>query len=121
MCAAYGPFAASATGGNDFARDFLAGISALYAHSFYENVGPKEYHLIYPSTILACLGIVVVIPIYIFYARGRTIRLKSRFAQQIENARQERIAAKRKRSTRGGSGVTEKDAAAAAARHVEGV
>jgi hypothetical protein len=33
MIAAYGPFAASATGGNDFARDFLAGISALYAHA----------------------------------------------------------------------------------------
>lgn len=32
MIAAYGPYAASATGGNDLARDFLAGIAALYAH-----------------------------------------------------------------------------------------
>jgi hypothetical protein len=31
MTAAYGPYAASATGGNDLARDFLAGIAALYA------------------------------------------------------------------------------------------
>lgn len=31
MVAAYGPYAASATGGNGFARDFLAGIAALYA------------------------------------------------------------------------------------------
>lgn len=32
MIAAYGVYAASATGGNDLARDFLAGIAALYAH-----------------------------------------------------------------------------------------
>lgn len=31
MVAAYGPYSASATGGNGFARDFLAGIAALYA------------------------------------------------------------------------------------------
>ena len=29
--AAYGPYAASATGGNDFARDFLSGIATLYS------------------------------------------------------------------------------------------
>ncbi len=33
MIAAYGPYAASATGGNDFVRDFLAGIAALYSHA----------------------------------------------------------------------------------------
>lgn len=31
MTAAYGPYAASATGGNDLARDFLAGVAALYS------------------------------------------------------------------------------------------
>ena len=31
MTAAYGPYAASATGGNDLARDFLAGIAAMYS------------------------------------------------------------------------------------------
>jgi hypothetical protein len=31
MIAAYGPYAASATGGNDLARDFLAGVAALYS------------------------------------------------------------------------------------------
>jgi hypothetical protein len=29
--AAYGPYAASATGGNGLARDFLAGIAAMYS------------------------------------------------------------------------------------------
>ena len=31
MIEAYGPYSASATGGNGFARDFLAGVSAMYA------------------------------------------------------------------------------------------
>lgn len=31
MVAAYGPYAASATGGNALARDFLAGIAAMYS------------------------------------------------------------------------------------------
>jgi hypothetical protein len=31
MIAAYGPYAASATGGNGLARDFLAGIAAMYS------------------------------------------------------------------------------------------
>jgi hypothetical protein len=37
-------YAASATGGNDFARDFLSGIAALYSVPMYENIGGK-YHL----------------------------------------------------------------------------
>ncbi|KAK3202417.1 hypothetical protein GRF29_161g1148181 [Pseudopithomyces chartarum] len=43
--AAYGPYAASATGGNDLARDFLAGIAALYSAPMYENIPgrPLEY------------------------------------------------------------------------------
>ncbi len=31
MIASYGPYSASATGGNGLARDFLAGIAAMYA------------------------------------------------------------------------------------------
>ena len=31
MIAAYGPYSASATGGNGFARDFLAGVAAMYS------------------------------------------------------------------------------------------
>ena len=31
MIAAYGPYSASATGGNGLARDFLAGIAAMYS------------------------------------------------------------------------------------------
>lgn len=31
MVASYGPYSASATGGNALARDFLAGIAAMYS------------------------------------------------------------------------------------------
>ena len=31
MVASYGPYSASATGGNALARDFLAGVAAMYA------------------------------------------------------------------------------------------
>lgn len=31
MIASYGPYSASATGGNGLARDFLAGVAAMYA------------------------------------------------------------------------------------------
>ncbi|KAL4952744.1 MFS general substrate transporter [Aspergillus filifer] len=82
MVAAYGPYSASATGGNGFARDFLAGLSAMYATPMYENIGGR-LHLQWASTILGVLAIFVTIPIYIFYWKGPQIREKSKFAQTL--------------------------------------
>jgi len=123
MIAAYGPYAASATGGNDLARDFLAGVAALYStpckfiafsalletdlHPVYENVGNKKWHLIYPSVILACLAIPIIIPIYVFYWKGKDLRLKSPFAQELEQKRQARIQ-RRKRGSMGDAKDSEK-------------
>ncbi|KAI9042095.1 MFS general substrate transporter [Aspergillus affinis] len=87
MVAAYGPYSASATGGNGFARDFLAGLSAMYATPMYSNIGGK-FHLQWASTILGCLAIFVTIPIYIFYWKGPEIRKSSKFAQTLEADRQ---------------------------------
>lgn len=104
MIAAYGVYAASATGGNDLARDFLAGIAALYAHAFYENVGGEDRKLVYPSTILACLAVLVIIPVYVFYWKGEKIRLRSRFAQELEQQRRARLEKSGRRSTIGRQG-----------------
>jgi hypothetical protein len=104
MIAAYGVYAASATGGNDLARDFLAGIAALYAHPFYENIGGEDRKLVYPSTILACLGALVIIPVYYFYWRGDKLRMKSRFAQELEMQRRKRLEKSGRRSTVGRQG-----------------
>lgn len=89
MIMAYGPYSASATGGNGFARDFLAGISIMYATPMYMNIGKKQpdgthsLHLQWASTILGILGVLVCIPIYVFYWKGPYIRRKSKFAQTL--------------------------------------
>lgn len=88
MVAAYGPYSASATGGNAFARDLLAGISAMYATPMYSNIGNK-WHVEYATTILACLSCLVVIPIYVFYWKGPQVRERSKFAQSLAAIRKE--------------------------------
>lgn len=82
MVAAYGPYSASATGGNGFARDFLAGIATMYATPMYTNIGGKR-HLQWASTLLGGLAILVAIPIYVFYWKGPEIRRRSKFAQTL--------------------------------------
>ncbi|KAJ5600898.1 hypothetical protein N7450_001965, partial [Penicillium hetheringtonii] len=88
MIAAYGPYSASACGGNAFARDLLAGISAMYATPMYNNIGDK-WHVEYASTVLACLSCVVVAPIYVFYWKGPQIRAKSKFAAALAEDRKQ--------------------------------
>lgn len=82
MIAAYGPYSASATGGNALARDFLAGVSALYATPLYNRLG-----LEWASTLLAFLAILVAIPVYVFYWKGPAIRERSKFAQSLADDR----------------------------------
>jgi hypothetical protein len=48
----------------------------------YTNIPGRP--LEYASTILACLALLVTIPIYIVYWKGPQIRAKSRFAQSLE-------------------------------------
>ncbi|KAF2153894.1 MFS general substrate transporter [Myriangium duriaei CBS 260.36] len=88
MVASYGPYSASATGGNGFARDFLAGIAAMYSTPFYEHF--KSDSLEWPSTILAFIAIAVTIPIFVFYWKGPQIREKSPFAQTLKGERTDR-------------------------------
>jgi hypothetical protein len=109
MTAAYGPYAASATGGNDLARDFLAGIAALYSTPMYENIPGRP--LEYATTILACISVVVTLPIYVFYRKGPEIREKSKFAQSIDASRT-KSHAKRRESVKpraNGDGKDEKE------------
>ncbi|KAJ5525984.1 hypothetical protein N7494_012634 [Penicillium frequentans] len=86
MIASYGPYAASATGGNGFARDFLAGVAAIYSSPMYSNMG-TTHRLEWPSTLLGCLAIIFTIPIYVFYWYGPTIREKCPFAQTLASDR----------------------------------
>ncbi|KAF2103642.1 MFS general substrate transporter [Rhizodiscina lignyota] len=92
MVEAYGPYAASATGGNGFARDLLAGISALYAKPLYRNIGTRlntSWPLVYGSLILACLCVLIVSPIYLFFFKGPYIRAHSKFSKKVIAQREE--------------------------------
>lgn len=88
MICAYGPYSASATGGNGWARDFLAGVLTVPATPFYENIG-GEYHLEYASTILFGISVVLVAAVYVIYWKGPKLRERSPFAQRLSEARQD--------------------------------
>jgi len=86
MITAYGPYSASATGGNGWSRDFLAGVLTLPATPFFTNIGGKQ-HLQDASTILFCISFVLVIAVYVIYWKGPALRARSPFAQQLQSAK----------------------------------
>ncbi|KAI4953291.1 hypothetical protein J4E86_006832 [Alternaria arbusti] len=88
MICAYGPYSASATGGNGWARDFLAGVLTLPATPFFSNIG-GENHLAYASTILFAISLLLVVSVYVIYWKGPELRKRSPFAQQLSAARDE--------------------------------
>ncbi|KAG5917702.1 hypothetical protein E4U61_002476 [Claviceps capensis] len=89
MICAYGPYSASATGGNGWARDFLAGVLTVPAVPFFENIGKSSgRNLEYASTILFCISFVLVIAVYVIYWKGPQLRARSPFAQRLAEERQ---------------------------------
>lgn len=88
MICAYGPYSASATGGNGWSRDFLAGVLTVPATPFYTNIGGAD-HLEYASTILACISLLLVVSVYVIYWKGPVLRKRSPFAQQLSSVREE--------------------------------
>ncbi|KAK3175338.1 hypothetical protein OEA41_002585 [Lepraria neglecta] len=86
MITAYGPYSASATGGNGWSRDFLAGVLTIPATPFFTNIGGKQ-HLQIASTILFAISFVLVIAVYVIYWKGPVLRARSPFAQQLKDAR----------------------------------
>lgn len=87
MICAYGPYSASATGGNGWSRDFLAGVLTVPATPFFTNIGGK-YHLQDASTILACISLILVLAVYVIYWKGPVLRERSPFAQQLKDSSQ---------------------------------
>lgn len=88
MICAYGPYSASATGGNGWARDFLAGVLTVPATPFFTNIG-GERHLEIASTILFSISVLLVGFVYWVYWYGPTLRKRSPFAQQLHQAKEE--------------------------------
>ncbi|KAH7079148.1 major facilitator superfamily domain-containing protein [Paraphoma chrysanthemicola] len=89
MVAAYGGrYSASATGGNGFSRDILAGVCSFYTGPMYKKLGVKN-----ATWVLFALSVVVCIPVYVIYKKGPQIRAKSKYAREIEQERQNNAAA----------------------------
>ena len=88
MICAYGPYSASATGGNGWSRDFLAGVLTIPATPFFQNIG-GEQHLQDASTILFCISFILVIAVYVIYWKGPVLRKRSAFAQQLASAKED--------------------------------
>lgn len=90
MICAYGPYSASATGGNGWARDFLAGVLTVPALPFFQNIGASSgKNLEYASTILFCISFILVVAVYVIYWKGPALRKRSPFAQKLAVARAE--------------------------------
>ncbi|KAJ4396747.1 hypothetical protein N0V93_000969 [Gnomoniopsis smithogilvyi] len=91
MICAYGPFSASATGGNGFSRDFLAGVLTNAATPFYQNIpGPQNKPLENASFILFAVASLLVLAVYAIYYYGPTLRHRSPFAQTLAKESAER-------------------------------
>ena len=88
MITAYGPYSASATGGNGWSRDFLAGVLTIPATPFFTNIGGKN-HLADACTILFCISLVLVVAVYVIYWKGPVLRERSPFAQHLKDAKNE--------------------------------
>lgn len=73
MVAAYGErYAASATGGNGFARDFFAGMCVLFTKPMYQRLGTQGTTL-----LLFGISVLLVLPVYLFYRFGSWVRARS--------------------------------------------
>ncbi|TRX88637.1 hypothetical protein FHL15_010496 [Xylaria flabelliformis] len=84
MICAYGPYSASATGGNGWARDFLAGVLTVPATPFYTNIGAAQHkNFEYPSLILFAISVILVAAVYWVYWKGPVLRKRSPFAQSL--------------------------------------
>lgn len=80
MVAAYGgKYAASATGGNGFSRDLLAGLCAFYTGPMYKSLGTQN-----STFLLFAVSFLVCIPVYIFYWKGPQVRARSKWAEKVK-------------------------------------
>ncbi|KAF2475256.1 MFS general substrate transporter, partial [Lindgomyces ingoldianus] len=85
MVAAYGEYSASATGGNGFARDFLAAMCALYTGPMFKKFGIQRTNI-----LLFGLALGFCVPVYIFYFKGPEIRKRSKFASELAGKKEEK-------------------------------
>ncbi|KAF3035444.1 hypothetical protein E8E12_005137 [Didymella heteroderae] len=90
MVAAYGgKYSASATGGNGFSRDVLAGICSFYTGPMYHKLGNQN-----ATWLLFGLSILVIAPVFWIYKKGSWLRTRSKYAAEVDEERQKNEAIK---------------------------
>ncbi|OTA62332.1 MFS general substrate transporter, partial [Hypoxylon sp. EC38] len=82
---AYGPFAASATGGNGWARDFLAGVLTPYAIPMLilTNYRYEKLSVFMATIVLVVIATVLCGAVFLVYKYGPWLRHHSKFAQTL--------------------------------------
>ncbi|KAI0839919.1 MFS general substrate transporter [Hypoxylon sp. FL0890] len=91
---AYGPYAASATGGNGWARDFLAGLLTPYAIPMYVHyklttlfyLKYEKLSVFMATIILVVIATVLCGAVFLVYKYGPWLRRHSKFAQTLAEA-----------------------------------
>lgn len=86
MVAVYGVYSSSATGGNGFARDFLAGVLTWAADPYYEGfrmVCGDDLYLPVANSVLGVIGLILVIFAIMIYYKGPAMRRNSPFANKL--------------------------------------
>lgn len=92
LVAAYGQYAASATGGNGFARDFLAGILTWAAIPYYEAFSSRSHPLQWANTVLALVSLTLVISTMLIYHYGPRLRERSPFSRKLAHTEPQNMA-----------------------------
>lgn len=93
MVAAYGgKYSASATGGNGFSRDVLAGACSFYTGPMYHKLGVSN-----ATWVLFGLSVVLVFPVFVIQSKGPQIRARSKYAREVEADRQANATARREK------------------------
>ncbi|KAI0172951.1 major facilitator superfamily domain-containing protein [Hypoxylon sp. FL1284] len=83
MVATYGPYSASATGGNGFSRDMLAGLLTWAAGPYYDAFA-FDNGLNIANTVWAGVGLLLTVAAYLVYFYGPSMRKKSPFAESLD-------------------------------------
>ncbi|KAJ8121372.1 hypothetical protein ONZ43_g2159 [Nemania bipapillata] len=84
MVCVYGPYAASATGSNGWARDMMAGLLTLPAIGLYTSIDVRDGKTYrWPSFILALAAGLLALGAYQVKKKGASFRRTSKFAQRL--------------------------------------
>ncbi|KAI1260409.1 major facilitator superfamily domain-containing protein [Xylariaceae sp. FL1019] len=89
MVKAYGDYSASATGGNGFMRDLLAGVLTFangpYWRSIHSLTSDNVKALRIGNVVWAAVSVPLVCAVFYIYAMGPRMRRRSPFAQKLAN------------------------------------